>query len=257
MKPSPTIAFVHGNPESSAVWPDLIGALAARGTNNVVTLSPPGFGAPVPDGFGATRQEYVSWLISELEALDGPVDLVGHDWGSGHVMGVVDARPDLVRSWAIDIAGLFHHDYVWHDAAQAWRTPGVGEEALGAMASLSVEELAGAYQGLGLGPEAAHDMAEAMGPDMVRCILALYRSADEAEVAALGDRIVDSTVPGLAINATADPYVNAGLTAAMTARWNAQTLTLNGRGHWWMAASGEGDAPGEAADGLIAFWSSL
>ena len=43
--------FVHGNPETAAIWDDLVGELAARGVSDVVRLSPPGFGAPVPDVF--------------------------------------------------------------------------------------------------------------------------------------------------------------------------------------------------------------
>lgn len=37
--------FVHGNPETDAVWTPL---LAELGRDDVVRLSPPGFGAPLP-----------------------------------------------------------------------------------------------------------------------------------------------------------------------------------------------------------------
>ena len=43
---------------------------------------------PVPDGFGATYLDYRDWLVGELERFDAPVDLVGHDWGGGHVVNV-------------------------------------------------------------------------------------------------------------------------------------------------------------------------
>lgn len=46
-----TVVFVHGNPETSAIWGPLTAVL---GRDDVVLLSPPGFGAPLPDGFGAT-----------------------------------------------------------------------------------------------------------------------------------------------------------------------------------------------------------
>ena len=69
-----TAVFVHGNPETAAVWSPLLAELT-RG--DVLTLSPPGFGAPVPDGFGATTDEYVAWLAAELESIGEPVDLVG------------------------------------------------------------------------------------------------------------------------------------------------------------------------------------
>ena len=71
--------FVHGNPECDAVWRPLLDQLAERGVTDTIRLSPPGFGAPVPNGFDATMAGYHAWLVAELEAIDGPVDLVGHD----------------------------------------------------------------------------------------------------------------------------------------------------------------------------------
>ena len=72
---------------------------------------------------------YHAWLVAELEAIDGPIDLVGHDWGTGHVAGIAADRPDLIRSFAMDCGGLVHPDYVWHDMAQAWQTPEVGSRS--------------------------------------------------------------------------------------------------------------------------------
>jgi pimeloyl-ACP methyl ester carboxylesterase len=83
-------------------------------------LSPPGFGAPVPDGWNATAHDYRVWLIGELEYIGYPVDLVGHDWGGGHVLNVAMTRPDLIRTWVSDIPGVLDEDYVWHDLAQQW-----------------------------------------------------------------------------------------------------------------------------------------
>lgn len=72
----------------------------------MICLSPPGFGAPAPDGWGATVEDYRDWLIAELAAIDSPVDLVGHDWGGGHVVTVAMTRPDLLRSWCTDVIGI-------------------------------------------------------------------------------------------------------------------------------------------------------
>jgi pimeloyl-ACP methyl ester carboxylesterase len=72
-----TVVLVHGVPETSAVW-DLLVPHLSRGP--VVRLAPPGFGAPVHVGFGATVREYRDWLVGELETIvasEGPVDLVG------------------------------------------------------------------------------------------------------------------------------------------------------------------------------------
>ena len=107
-----TKVFVHGNPETAAIWGPLIEALSGWGFSDMVTVSPPGFGAPVPAGFGAHPDDYVAWLADEIRTLPGPIDLVGHDWGTGHVMGVAAAHPELIRSWATDIGGLLHPDYV-------------------------------------------------------------------------------------------------------------------------------------------------
>ena len=115
-----TIVLVHGNPETAAIWEPLTAAL---GRADVVALSPPGFGAPVPEGFAARSDDYLAWLVDQLEDLRGdePIDLVGHDWGGGHVQRLAGTRPDLIRSWVTDIAGCTDPDYVWHDLARSGR----------------------------------------------------------------------------------------------------------------------------------------
>ena len=152
----------------------------------MIALSPPGFGAPVPDGFGATADEYLAWLIAEVEGVEGPVDLVGHDWGGGHVQRLAATRPDLIRSWCSDIAGAADPEYVWHDLAQVWQTPGDGEAFLERMVSLSQVQRAASFVGLGMTRPAADACAAAVGPEMARCILALYRSAAQPAMASWG-----------------------------------------------------------------------
>ncbi|MFN3220072.1 MAG: alpha/beta fold hydrolase [Acidimicrobiales bacterium] len=248
-----TVAFVHGNPETSAIWGRLIAELAARGVDDIVTLSPPGFGVPVPDGFGATQDEYRDWLVAELTALGGDVDLVGHDWGAGHVLGAVAARPDLVRTFATDCAGLVHPDYQWHDMAQAWQTPDVGEQVVAAMGAGTVEERTATYVGLGIDEAAAADMAAAFDDVMADAILRLYRSAAQPAMAELGERVRRTELPpGLFVVATEDHY--AGDTTAaheVAASLGASTVEVE-LGHWWMFAGAA-----TAADALVAHWASV
>ena len=71
--------FVNGNPESAASWEPL---LAELDRTDVLRLSPPGFGAEVPDGFDCTVPAYREWLTAELEALGEPVDLVAMTWAA-------------------------------------------------------------------------------------------------------------------------------------------------------------------------------
>ena len=243
--------FVHGNPETSAIWRALFDALLERGVDDLVALSPPGFGAAVPEGFEASQSGYRDWLIGELEGLGGAVDLVGHDWGAGHVYGVLAERPDLLRSWAADCAGLVHPDYVWHDAARAWQTPDVGEQAIAAMFGTSAPERAATWETLGIRSDAAAAIAAEQDEAMGRCILALYRSARQPAMAELGRRLRAAPhVPGLVVVATADSYAGSPeMAAAVAAGLGAQTLTLEGLGHWWMF-----DGSGTAAKALIEHW---
>lgn len=245
------IVLVHGNPETAAIWDELRGHL---GRSDVIALSPPGFGAPVPEGFGATSDEYVAWLAGELGQIEGPVDLVGHDWGGGHVMRLVLARPELVRSWAIDIAGCFDPAYVWHDLARVWQTPGAGEAAVAQMAAAPKEQRARQFEGLGMSKEAAAHVAAATNEEMGRCILALYRSAAQPRMAEWGKDLSNArTRPGLVIIATEDHYTGGETLARRTAeRAGAQVALLGGLGHWWMCQD-----PKRGAEALGAFLNTL
>ncbi len=243
--------FVHGNPETGALWRVLFEELRARGATDLEALSPPGFGAPVPEGFDRTQTAYRDWLIGEIERRGGNVDLVGHDWGAGHVYGVLAERPDLLRSWAADCAGLIHPDYVWHDAAQAWQTPDVGEQAVAAMFGLPVDERAATFASLGMREDVAREIAAEQDEEMSRCVLALYRSAAQPRMRELGERLRGTAKrPGLALVATEDPYAGTvEMCEQVAATLGARVATLEGRGHWWMF-----DGCGDAADALVSHW---
>lgn len=157
-----SIVLVHGNPETDAIWDPLVDAL---GRDDVVRLSPPGFGAPLPGDFPATYLAYRNWLEDELDRIGGAIDLVGHDWGGGHVMNVVMHRPELVRSWASDAVGNFDPDYVWHDLAQVWQTPGDGEQLVDTMLGGTVEDRAAQMGALGIPSDIATSIAGAGSGD--------------------------------------------------------------------------------------------
>ena len=246
--------LLHGNPEVPAIWDDLVGALADRGERDVVRLAPPGFGAPVPPGWTATAADYRAWLVDELTALGGDVDLVAHDWGAGHLWSLLDGDAHLLRSWAADCAGLLHPDYQWHDAAVAWQIPEVGEALVAAMVGTPAADTTAGLAAAGMGTAAAAAVAGAMDDEMGACILALYRSAAQPYLADLGARLVarPPAVPGLVLVATDDPYAGTPDMAIEVAGWLAATsCTLAGRGHWWMV----GD-PGEVADALVTHWTT-
>jgi pimeloyl-ACP methyl ester carboxylesterase len=245
-----TKVFVHGNPETTAVWEPLLPALQALGASDIVMVSPPGFGAPVPQGFAGDRIAYRDWLIGEIEKIGHPVDLLGHDWGAGHTYAVAAARPDLLRSWAADCAGLVHPSYEWHPAAQVWQREGEGEASIAQIVKMSGDELTSLF-GVpeGLSPEMAKHLDTTMGAS----ILSLYRSAAQPAMRGLADELIAaSRRPALLIHATEDPYVPPNLVFDVADRTGARILTLEGRKHWWMWEDPEG-----AAQGLTDFWASI
>jgi pimeloyl-ACP methyl ester carboxylesterase len=246
-----TVVLVHGNPETGAIWGPLVNEL---GREDVVCLSPPGFGAPLPDGFAATSLAYRDWLERELEQLDRPIDLVGHDWGGCHVLNVVMHRPELVRSWASDVLGLFDADYVWHDLAQVFQTPGDGEQLVDAMVGGTVEDRAAQLAPFGITSDIATSLAEAQGPEMGRAILLLYRSARQPAMADAGRALENAAArPGLSILATEDPYVGSDEIRRRAAeRARARTEVLEGLGHWWMVQD-----PARGAAVLTRFWETV
>jgi len=246
-----TVVLVHGNPETEAIWGPLVSAL---GRDDVVRLSPPGFGAPLPADFPATYLAYRDWLEAELERFESPVDLVGHDWGGLHVLNLVMHRPELVRSWTSDVVGILHPDYVWHDMAQVWQTPDAGEEMIEAMIGGSLEDRAVGMAALGVPESVATDLAAAQNPDMGRAILALYRSATQPAMAEAGRSLgAAATKPGLSVLATEDTYVGSDAQRREAAALaGARTEVLEGLGHWWMLQD-----PARGAQVLTGFWDSV
>jgi pimeloyl-ACP methyl ester carboxylesterase len=243
--------FVHGNPETAAIWDELIPHL---GRADVVTLSPPGFGARVPDGFGATADEYRDGLADALAKINGPIDLVGHDWGAGHTMRIAMERPDLIRSWAADALGIFDPDYVWHDLAQVWQTPGRGEQAVAQSVATPAEARAKRFESYGIGKAIATKLGPTFDEEMGRCVLALYRSAAQPALVNWGKRLADAAVrPGLVMIATEDHFVGGeAMQRRSAARCNANIAMLEGLGHWWMC-----QGPKRGAAALTGFWSGL
>lgn len=242
-----TVVLVHGNPETPAVWAPLIEAWER---DDVGCVQLPGFGCPRPAGFGATKEEYLAWLVAELEAIGEPVHLIGHDWGGGLVGRLAMVRPDLLASWASDALGLFHPRYAWHDAAQVWQTPVEGEALIAAMLDIPLDERAAGFAGLGIPEPTATQLAAAADAVMGECILALYRSATQPAMAQWGaDAAMAAARPGLFLHATEDPYVGRGRGVLDTAAtMGAEVAALEGRGHWWML-----EDPAQAA-GVLETW---
>jgi pimeloyl-ACP methyl ester carboxylesterase len=220
--------------------------------DDVVALQLPGFGCARPEGFGATKEEYVTWLVGELEALqgEGPIDLVGHDWGGGLTLRLVSIRSDLVRSWVTDAAGLGDVAFEWHEFAKIWQTPVAGEEFFASQLALSPEERAGVFEAFGVPHEQAMKIA-GLDQTMADCILALYRSATNVGKEWAPD-FNEIPKPGMVVVPAEDPFLNAARAEVAATNAGARTHLLPGVGHWWMLQD-----PAKGAAMLAEFWASL
>jgi pimeloyl-ACP methyl ester carboxylesterase len=223
------VVLVHGVPDTAGMWRPLTDAL---GRDDVTAVSLPGFGTSPPAGWSATKEEYATWLTAQIEALGPPVDLVAHDWGAILAQRVASVRPELIRTLAVG-SGPLDRDYVWHDMAQAWQTPELGEQIVDGMLGLDVatrtEGLAAGGSPAGL----AADQAAHLDAAMADCILKLYRSAVtvgrewQDPVEAMPPR------PALVLHGADDPYVGVDVAERIAGRLDATLVVYDGCGHWW------------------------
>ncbi len=241
--------FVHGVPERAAIWDDLRGHLVR---DDHIAVALPGFEAPLPDGFGCTMDEYAGWLTAGIEALAdgaGPVDLVGHDWGGLLALRVASTRPDLLRSWCSDAAGMFDPEAQWNAIAAIWQTEGDGEDFMAAMEALGQQEREATVVDLGV-PAARAGLCSLGDPIMDAAILKLYRSATDITRRWGPDAEAAGASPGLVLHGEHDPFLDEEACARVVARIGAEHDVLTSAGHWWCL-----EDPKAAAARLERFWS--
>lgn len=95
----PVVLLAHGFPDTVATWRHLAPALAAAGFR-AVAITMRGY---EPIAQPATPDYSIAALVGDLHAAiaqisDGPVHLVGHDWGASVSFAAAAGRPDLVRT---------------------------------------------------------------------------------------------------------------------------------------------------------------
>lgn len=232
--------LVHGVPDTHHVWDELIPRLDR---DDIVTVDLPGFQGARPEHWGATKEEYVDWVIAEIEAIGEPVDLVGHDWGSLLTIRIAALRPDLLHSWAAG-NGPVDETYVWHDVAQMWQTPDIGEQVMEAITPAALRD---SLVDGGLEPHQADVAARHVDEDMKSCILDLYRSAVDVGNE-WGPSVDGITARGLVIWATNDLAVPLRYGERLAERTGSKLVTVDS-GHWWPL-----EAAQPVADALNEFW---
>ncbi|HSO95564.1 MAG TPA: alpha/beta fold hydrolase [Acidimicrobiia bacterium] len=234
------VVLVHGVPDTADLWAPLVERLER---DDVVCPSLPGFGTPVPAGFGCTKDEYATWLVQELRGFDEPVDVVGHDWGSLLVQRVATTNPELLRSWVL-ADGAVSEVFRWHDLAEQWQTAGVGEQIM----ELMVGDVVVDALREGGHPNAAAAVTH-IDDRMKAAVLALYRSA----VHVAGEWTpgpVAGQRPALVLWGERDPYGPPEYGRAAAAQAGAEFITLDA-GHWSLV-----ERPDDAAAALARFWAA-
>jgi pimeloyl-ACP methyl ester carboxylesterase len=110
------VILLHGVPETGAMWRDL---LAELGSDRIV-LAPdlPGLGSSELRGPYDVRTVAARVAALALHEVDGPFDVVGHDWGGTVALALASSRPDLVHRLVVVNAA-----YRWLDLRAAWHVP--------------------------------------------------------------------------------------------------------------------------------------
>jgi pimeloyl-ACP methyl ester carboxylesterase len=237
--------LVHGNPDTAHLWDRVVEPLGSY-DQEIVAADLPGFAEPLPDDQPATKEAYVDWLVEQLEALrdrGGPVDLVGHDWGSLLVQRIASIRPDLLRSVACGGAAV-DIDYPWHEIAQVWQTPGEGERYMEEDLTPEVSIPYLVEHGV---PQEDAERNAWLTPGNKTVILELYRSAVHIGAEWQPD-LERLTVPAMVIWGREDPYVPLEFGVRLAERMRAELVVLE-CGHWWPF-----ERPQETAEALLRLW---
>lgn len=227
----PPLLCVHGFPESSYMWSDLLARGAEAGHPG---LAPDliGFGDTPPDPPG-TWERQIEALDRFVEALDpAPAVLVVHDWGGLIGLRWACERPERIAGQVISNTGFFP-DGKWHGIAEIQRTPGEGERLVEGLERSSFGEMLRATTPA-FTEEAIDEYWKAFTtPEGRAGTLELYRSGDFEKLAPYQGRLGALGVPSLLLWGENDPF--APLPGAYRFRKeipHARLEVLEGAGHF-------------------------
>jgi pimeloyl-ACP methyl ester carboxylesterase len=237
--------YVHGVPTNSDDWLPFL----RRGGGLAPDL--PGFGRSGKPGSRAyTIAEYEGFIERFLELAGvGRVSLIVHDWGAVGLAFAQRARERIERIVVIN-AVPFLPGYRWHRTARIWRTPLLGELAMGAINERTLRLAsrgANVTQGA-LGEQWQRSALDHFDHGTQRAILRLYRSSPPEVLEAAGAKLGAIGVPAMVLWGLQDPYIPARFASAYAdALGGAELIELADAGHWpWV------DRP-DAIERVIAF----
>jgi pimeloyl-ACP methyl ester carboxylesterase len=224
------VLYLHGVPESSDEFLELLGRTGG--------LAPdlPGFGrSGKPGSLEYTIGEYDRFIERFLaETGVQRVRMLVHDWGAVG-LAFAQRQPERIERLAIVNAVPFLPGYRWHRTARIWRTPLLGELAMGTTGRFTAR-LASREANVTPGPmpEAWLDTVLAhFDQGTQRAILRLYRSSPSQVLEQAGRHLGEVHAPALVAWGMKDPYIPARFAAAYAAALpGAELLELPDAGHW-------------------------
>ena len=245
---APTPLYLHGVPSNSDEW---LPFLARSGG-----LAPdlPGFGrSGKPGSRRYTIEEYDRFIERFLDMAGlQRVSLIVHDWGAVG-LAFAQRQPERIARVVLVNAMPFLPGYRWHRTARIWRTPVLGELAMGAtngrILRLSSRE---SNATPGPMPQAwQQSVLEHFDQGTQRAILRLYRSAPPNVLEAAGAQLGRLRMPALVVWGMKDPYIPGRFGRAYAdALQRAELVELADAGHWpWL------DRP-DAIDRIVDFLSA-
>jgi len=238
--------MIHGVPDTPILWDALIKQLGL-GKDQVITPALPGFAAPPPAGFTASKEAYVGWLIDLLEvecANSGPIDLVGHDWGAILCTRAAHLRPDLIKSWTA-LNAVIMPGARWHRVARLWQKPIVGEMLMVCARPWVMRRL---LPTLGMPEPLAEIEAPQFSRHMKRSILRLYRSAKDVDNE-WATNLSNLPKRGLVIWGMLDRFMPMRKAERFSEKWDVPLRVNETLGHWSLCEN-----PGMVADKLRQHW---
>jgi pimeloyl-ACP methyl ester carboxylesterase len=223
--------YLHGVPTNSDDWLEFL----KRGGGLAPDL--PGFGrSGKPGHFEYTIDGYARFVEQYLDLLEVErVRLVVHDWGA---VGLAFAQrhPERIERLAVMNAVPFLPGYRWHRTARLWRTPLVGEIAMGATTRFVLRRSTlEANATPGPLPDAWLDsVLDHFDQGTQRAILRLYRSSPPEVLARAGSELHRLEMPALVVWGLRNPYIPTRFaTEYADVLPSAELLELPDAGHWW------------------------
>jgi pimeloyl-ACP methyl ester carboxylesterase len=182
-------------------------------------------------------------LIEFLEQLLPELDLhrfclVGHGWGAAVGLGYAQRHPERIERLVLCDAIPLLDSFRWFKLARTWRTPLVGELAMGCTTRWVLARI---LRSACARPEAFSDARVAAAFEQFdqgtqRAILRLYRGIDPSGLAAAGADLDGLHCPAMVIWGERDPWCDVRFADAYAERLpNATLARIEDAGHWpWL-----------------------